>query len=259
MNQLFSIEEQKPVIDQLNILFETFKKSRAKIRPHFILTGPTGSGKSANISVLAKHHKLDFLEINAAQLTAEGIAGNSLSKALSPLKELQNSLTVVFVDEFDKLFIRGNSNSELGHDSTMQVQNEFLKVLESESTAVFGDYGKYVPVDTSNVLYVFAGSFNGAKDVDAAKLKTFGIRPEFLGRVNLTFSMPAIEFSSYCKVLENHSLLNEYLKLYSSFDKKAVLKELKQKLKEQYEENVIGLRIISSLIHNYFINKLLEK
>lgn len=259
MSNLFSIEEQVETVNQLNVLFETFKKSRGNIRPHFVLTGSSGTGKSANIATLSKHHKLEFLEINAAQLTAEGVSGNSLSKALSPLKEMQDSLTVCFVDEFDKLFIRGQSNSELAHDTTVQVQNEFLKVLETGSTAVFGDYGKYVPVDTSKVLYVFAGAFNGAKDIDSGKLKSFGIRPEFLGRVNLTFNMPNISFNSYLKVLQDHPLLNDYLKLYTEFDKKKVLKDLKESLQEKFDQNVIGLRLLSSIIHNYFIKKLIEK
>jgi ATP-dependent protease Clp ATPase subunit len=256
---LFSVEEQAEVVKQLSTVFETFKKSRGKIRPHFMLTGSSGSGKSANIEALAKHHKFDFIEINAAQLTVEGVSGNSLSKALSPLREAQNSLVVCFVDEFDKLFIRGSSNSELGHDSTTQVQNEFLKILEAQSVAVFGDYGKYTPVNTDNVLYVFAGAFNGAKDLDVPKLKAFGIRPEFLGRVSLVFNMPAISLNSYFKVLQDHSLLAEYLKVFPNFDKNKVLKSIKTSIEEMYDNNVIGLRLISSLIHTYFIRNITKE
>ena len=70
-----------------------------------------------------------MLEINAAQLTKEGTSGNSLSKALSPIMMLPaNQLTIVFVDEFDKLFINGNMNSSLANEVTVGVQNEFLTV-----------------------------------------------------------------------------------------------------------------------------------
>lgn len=256
---LFSVEEQAEVVNQLSTVFETFKKSRGKIRPHFMLTGSSGTGKSANIEALAKHFKFDFIEINAAQLTAEGVSGNSLSKALAPLREAQNSLVVCFVDEFDKLFIRGSSNSELAHETTTQVQNEFLKVLESQSVAVFGDYGKYVPVTTDNVLYVFAGAFNGAKDLDVPKLKAFGIRPEFLGRVSLVFNMPTISLQSYFKVLDSHKLLAEYLKVYPDFNRTKVIKSIKTSIEELYDTNVIGLRLISSLIHTHFIKNLTGK
>ena len=75
--------------------------------------------------------------------------------------QLGNKLTVVFVDEFDKLFISGNSNDSAAHETTTGVQNEFLKVLEGGTASVFGDYGKYVPVQMNKVMFVFAGAFNG--------------------------------------------------------------------------------------------------
>lgn len=124
-----------------------FVNSNCKIRPHFILTGE--SGKSFTIKQLCD--ELDFLEINAAQITKEGISGNSLSKILSPL--VNYGRVVVFVDEFDKLFVSGNTNSQLASESTTCVQNEFLKLLESETTSVFGDYGKYITVPINNVLF----------------------------------------------------------------------------------------------------------
>lgn len=101
-------------------------------------------------------NELSFLEVNAAQITKEGISGNSLSKILSPLVNYSHTPIVVFVD--DKLFINGNTNSQLANESTASVQNEFLKLLESDTTSVFGDYGKYISVPIDNVL--FAGAFN---------------------------------------------------------------------------------------------------
>ena len=71
----------------------------------------------------------------------------------------------MFVDEFDKLFISGNSNSSLANEVTVGVQNEFLKVLESPTTSVYGDYGKYYEVDISRVLFVFAGAFNNEEKI----------------------------------------------------------------------------------------------
>ena len=46
-----------------------------------------------------------MIEINGAQLTKEGTSGNSLSKALALIKNFEQNLVLVFVDEFDKLFI----------------------------------------------------------------------------------------------------------------------------------------------------------
>lgn len=148
---------QDKLIKEVNRIFQVFVNSNCKIRPHFILTGESGSGKSFTIKQLCDMNELNFLEVNAAQITKEGISGNSLSKILSPLINYSHTPIVVFVDEFDKLFINGNTNSQLANESTASVQNEFLKLLESDTTSVFGDYGKYISVPIDNVLFVFAG------------------------------------------------------------------------------------------------------
>lgn len=137
---------QDKLIKEVNRIFQVFVNSNCKIRPHFILTGESGSGKSFTIKQLCDMNELNFLEVNAAQITKEGISGNSLSKILSPLVNYSHTPIVVFVDEFDKLFINGNTNSQLANESTASVQNEFLKLLESDTTSVFGDYGKYISV-----------------------------------------------------------------------------------------------------------------
>jgi len=173
---------QDKVKKEVQRILDIFKNSESEIRPHFILTGSSGSGKSATIKTLAEQNKLGFIEINAAQLTKEGTSGNSLSKALTPLVAMGGRQTVVFVDEFDKLFISGNSNSDLAHESTNGVQNEFLKVLESDTATVFGDYGKYITAPTKDVLFIFAGAFNGEEEIDIDRLRELGIKTEFLGR-----------------------------------------------------------------------------
>jgi ATP-dependent protease Clp ATPase subunit len=77
------VNEQIQLLDELKRVVEIFVNSECELRPHFILTGSSGSGKSHIISQLAKELDVGFLEINAAQLTKEGTAGNSLSKAMT--------------------------------------------------------------------------------------------------------------------------------------------------------------------------------
>lgn len=134
---------QDKLIKEVNRIFQVFVNSNCKIRPHFILTGESGSGKSFTIKQLCDMNELSFLEVNAAQITKEGISGNSLSKILSPLVNYSHTPIVVFVDEFDKLFINGNTNSQLANESTASVQNESFEIEESKncyySTFVFID------------------------------------------------------------------------------------------------------------------------
>lgn len=248
------LKEQVAVMKQLQSIAKIFKASKGKIRPHFILTGPSGSGKSFAAETLAEMEELGFLEINAAQLTKEGTAGNSLSKALSGLNTKSNQPTICFVDEFDKLFISGNNNSELAHETTHGVQNEFLKVLESKTTSVFGDYGKYVNIDISNVLFVFAGAFNGEENLNIDRLRDFGVKVEFLGRVGLVYNMPKLSIESMQAALETSPVLENYLKLFKEVTKEKVVDELMPHIKKNYEKNTLGIRMINTLLHQFFIN-----
>lgn len=244
---------QKKMIKEISKIIEIFKASEAAIRPHLILTGPSGSGKTLTVQSLADSLDLGFLEINAAQLTREGTSGNSLSKALSPLLQMGSRLSIVFVDEFDKLFITGNSNSDIAHETTTAVQNEFLKVLEADTTSVFGDYGKYISVSTKNVLFVFAGAFNGEEDITLDKLREFGLKTEFLGRVGLVYSTSKLSLEDMFEILEHSPLLEKYLMLFEKVDKEQCILTLKGHLQKTYEENTIGARAINTMIHQYFI------
>lgn len=255
-----SAMKQEEVKAQLDKILRIFKTTDGEIRPHFMLTGPSGSGKSFTIGCLAEQHELNFIEVNAAQLTKEGLSGNSLSKALTPLLQAGGRMTVVFVDEFDKLFISGN-NCELAHESTTGVQNEFLKVLESDNAQVFGDYGKYVTVPMDKVLFVFAGAFNGIENIDLDKLRDFGLKTEFIGRVGLIFNLAKPTLESMHKLLHTSKLLETYLKVFPKAEREDALDKIGAAIDESYEKNTLGVRLINTMLHKYFINggKLTEK
>lgn len=248
-----TMQTTEKTFKDLDRLLNIFVASEGEIRPHFILTGPSGSGKSFTIAKLAAKHKVGFLEINAAQLTKEGTSGNSLSKAMTPLTNLQGKLTICFVDEFDKLFISGNSNSMLAHESTNGVQNEFLKVLESDTASVFGDYGKYVNIQVANVLFIFAGAFNGEENIDLDRLRELGLKTEFLGRVGLTFDIPQVNLETMVKTMKECHQLEMYLSLFEDTDRSEVEEILERQLTEAYDNNTLGYRLINTLVHQYFI------
>jgi ATP-dependent protease Clp ATPase subunit len=246
------MREQLKVKEELTKLVSIFQASEGKIRPHFVLTGPSGSGKSHTISILAEEFDLGFVEINAAQLTKEGIAGNSLSKAMVPLRQKQQQLTICFVDEFDKLFISGNSNSGAS-ESTSGIQNEFLKVLEGDMASVADEYGKFTPVNVSNVLFIFAGAFNGEPEMTVDKLRDFGIKTEFLGRVGLVFNCVKPSLESLIAILKESVLLRSYLALFDDVDAEEPITAITKVLEDTYEHNTLGVRAIQTLLHQYFI------
>lgn len=167
--------------------------------------------------------------------------------------QLGNKLTVVFVDEFDKLFISGNSNDSAAHETTTGVQNEFLKVLEGGTASVFGDYGKYVPVQMNKVMFVFAGAFNGEDNITLDRLRTIGLKTEFLGRVGLIYATKKLTLENLHQILEESSLLKTFLQLFENVDREKAIYELKGHIQRQYEMNTLGARLVNTLINQYFI------
>ena len=239
-------------IDAIRRILNIYVNSDGEIRPHFIVTGPSGSGKSFNIAMLCEELDLPVVEVNAAGLTKEGTAGNSLSKALAPLVAYGGRAVVCFVDEFDKLFISGNTNSALAHETTNGVQNEFLKALEGVAN-ISADFGKYHNMKTDNVLFIFAGAFNGEENITMDRLREMGIKTEFLGRVGLAYGMEKASLEQMQNILENSKLLHHYLQLIPTVQKDVVVTVIMKVLTDNFEKNDIGVRMINTLIHQYFI------
>ena len=72
-------------IKRFRRVLEIFSTSEAEVRPHCVLVGPSGSGKSHTVQTLCEELDMSMFEINAAALTKEGTSGNSLSNLLMPM------------------------------------------------------------------------------------------------------------------------------------------------------------------------------
>ena len=245
--------EQHKITKQITHLFSTAQKSECQIRPHFFLTGPTGSGKSFLVNQVAEEMNIPFFEINAAQLTAEGLSGNSLSKAMRPLRQHWNQPNIIFVDEFDKLFQR---NGEDTQNFRSDVQDEFLRVLESKYASIFTDYGKYEQVRCDNTVFVFAGAFSDQKIRTLDDLRDAGIRNEFVGRVPLVFWTDPVHLDSMLAALPNLKLLDDYLKINPGIIRARAIKEISALLRQEAKTSTIGVRLMNSTVHRYFMKDL---
>ena len=245
--------EQHKVTAQIGHLFTVAQKSECQIRPHFFLTGPTGSGKSYLVNQVAEEMQIPFFEINAAQLTAEGLSGNSLSKAMRPLRQHWNQPNIIFVDEFDKLFQRNGENAE---SFRSDVQDEFLRVLESRYASIFTEYGKYEPVRVDNTIFVFAGAFSDQKIHTLDDLKDAGIRNEFVGRVPLVFWTEKVHLDSMLAALPHLRLLDSYLKITPNVVRAKAIREISIILRGEAQTSTIGVRLMNSVVHRYFMKDL---
>lgn len=233
-------------------VMKIFSHSNGMIRPHTLLTGESGSGKTYLVQKYAKKHGISFLEINGAQLTNEGISGNSLSKALVPLKTYGSHLNIVFIDEIDKLFVTGE-DIMVGREGKIGVQNELLKIMESSTTDVIGDYGKYQSVEVKNTLFMFAGAFNGEQTNSYDRLRDFGLRNEFLGRLGTLIHVPKPTLAQMRDALYQNEVFNTYCALFNTEAK--VAGEYILSIVENYiANNNIGMRLNTTLAHMYFMN-----
>lgn len=242
--------QQQKFCAQLDHVLNVLVTSEAAIRPHFHLTGPSGSGKSYLVNQRAKLHNIPFIELNAAQITAEGLSGNSLSKALRGLRQHWNVPNIIFVDEFDKLFQR---NGETTESFRSIVQDEFLTALESKYASIFTDYGKYEPIRIDNSLFIFAGAYSNQKISTIKELRDAGLRTEFVGRVPLVFSTEEVPLDELKKHLKRVGLFQEYMKLYPKICPRQAAKEICDLLAEQQKDMAIGIRLLNSCIHQFFM------
>ena len=241
---------QNRIKNVITHLVNVHAKSEANIRPHFFLTGPSGSGKSFLTKQVCEGLNLPYFEINAAQLTAEGLSGNSLSKALRPLREHWNKPNVIFIDEFDKLFQR---NGESTQSFRSEVQDEFLHMLESKNASVFTDYGKYEPVMVENSLFIFAGAFSGQKIDKVDDLREAGLRVEFVGRVPLVFSTDEVPLRELKAALPKVELFLNYMEINREEKKADAIKAIHKMIDEQAKHADLGIRLLHSTIHQYFM------
>lgn len=241
---------QTRIESNLTHLIQVHLNSKGAIRPHCFLTGPTGSGKSFLVQKVCEQLKARVFEVNAAQLTAEGISGNSLSKALRPLKEIWDKPNVIFVDEFDKLFQRNGESTEGFRN---QVQDEFLHVLESKYASVFGEYGKYDQIIVENSLFIFGGAFHGLEITTAEELQAAGMRPEFIGRVPLVLSTNPVSMEELRAALPHMDLFKEYLKIFPTRNQNKTIDAIMKIVEDQHDRIGTGIRILNMAMHQHFM------
>jgi ATP-dependent protease Clp ATPase subunit len=92
------------------------------------------------------------------------------------------------------------------------------------------------------------------------KLREFGIKTEFLGRVGLIFNLEKLSIESMYAALQNSVILDNYLVLFPSIKRDDVEEAIMYVVAKEHSKNTLGIRLLNTLINQYFINdgKLLE-
>ncbi|XP_074488763.1 ATP-dependent clpX-like chaperone, mitochondrial isoform X2 [Sebastes fasciatus] len=140
-------------------------------KSNIILLGPTGSGKTLLAQTLARCLDVPFAICDCTTLTQAGYVGEDIESVIAKLLQDANYSTekaqqgIVFLDEVDKIgSVPGiHQLRDVGGEG---VQQGLLKLLEGTIVNVPEKNsrklrGETVQVDTTNILFVASGAFNG--------------------------------------------------------------------------------------------------